>query len=183
LVELPARGHGDTIHVLTWNTVKATSVALFNAVGNIDAGQLNRADKLVSALRETSPKAALIHAAHHQTALPTELYKSQGSLIHRIRHLWQSAGMTIENASELVSWMTRQKRETVIFHGHHHKHFCATLESAPIDVVSASSSTLGCEGAWPDGIVVSGAGWSHATLRVRHGSVRVDDIVWVPLHG
>jgi calcineurin-like phosphoesterase family protein len=181
LVELPTRSQQVSTYCLTWNTVKPSSAAVFNAVGSIDTGQLARAEELLSSLTAMNPSAVLVHAAHHQTALPRELYRSQGSMLHRMRHLWQSAGMTIENASELVSWMERQKRETVIFHGHHHKYFCAALKTAPIDVVSASSSTLGCEGVWPEGTLVNGAGWSRVTLRIRNGSARVGEVEWVPL--
>lgn len=144
--------NGLKIMVVGWNSVKTSNLALFNTQGAVSANQIKSFKLITAALDSRYGCGAynIIHAIHHKITMPKDIkyFTDLPPKKHRI----QVASMVLENAAELVSTLTPKNKFTVLLHGHHHVRFHGSIghDGCKIDLVSAPSSTLPCEGAVPN---------------------------------
>jgi len=137
------------MHAIVWNTTRTSSMPALNSLGKIDPGQLERLSGILALLEhESGAPPVLIHVLHHKVGMPAEMDFYPGELSDR-EHRIQFASMTMQNAAALLRKLGQLDADTVIFHGHHHVRFAARVANqarGAIDVISAPSSTLVCEG-------------------------------------
>ncbi|SMP59385.1 metallophosphoesterase family protein [Noviherbaspirillum suwonense] len=164
------------LYAIVWNTTRTSSLPTLNSLGKIDSGQMERLSGIAELLqKETAEPLALIHVLHHKVGMPVELEYHFGTLT-KWEHRVQFASMTMQNASSLLRTIESLGADTVILHGHHHTRFAAhvmTRSEPMIDVISAPSSTLHCEGHVQGESCVQTPGFDVVSVGVKHRNARV----------
>jgi hypothetical protein len=166
---------GDSAHAIVWNSTRPSALPWWNSLGAIDAGQLSRFAAICELLPPLSLEQSSIHVVHHKVGMPIDLELHLGNLTEW-KHKVQFASMTMQNPWSLVQAASDRGKDTVILHGHHHVKFVASvLEGARpvVDVISAPSSTLHCEGHMNGSDCVQVPGFDVITLGVGPQGTRV----------
>lgn len=137
----------DGMSVFVWNTVKRNRWPVFNSVGAVQAGQVERASLLSRAL---SASEAILHVAHHQVSVPSRRERRAVRSDLPLSRWITSKFMSIEDSSLLLKWFRSRRQKAVLLHGHHHKFFLRQTVDRSLIVVSAPSATVGCEESFDD---------------------------------
>lgn len=144
------------IWFVVWNSVRISSSALWNSLGDISSEQLNNFYNL----RQNLEGQLVAHVMHHKLAFPLSQLKGhaidwsspckviRGMLDALLRRL-QLGGMVIRNPRAVCDAILAKDSESVVFHGHHHMRFFGRLKGNAsgqiLHVFSCPSTTLGCE--------------------------------------
>ena len=142
-------------YYVVWNTVRSSSLAFNNSFGKISDDQLARFTWLLNGLPDAHD-VALVHVMHHKLALPEKSldpassYQTLQSKVwhHYIKNPFQLAGMILVNAHVVIDQLEKNRKASLVLHGHHHAVFSGLIkgkEGEKTYVVSAPSTTLGTE--------------------------------------
>lgn len=173
IVEFNAAGTG--VLAIVWNSTRPSALPWWNSLGAIDAGQLARFAALCELIPSRLSGQSSIHVVHHKVGMPLDLELHLGNL-KEWKHKVQFASMTMQNPWSLVQAASDRGHNTVILHGHHHVKFAASVVDGArpiVDVISAPSSTLHCEGHIKGAGCVQVPGFDVIALGAGHQGTRV----------
>lgn len=164
----------ENVFAIVWNTTRASALPALNSMGKLDANQLARWKKIEKLLRQEDRNVNVFHVVHHKIGMPDELIEHPTDL-SPIKRSLQLASMVMENASSLIEVISSANKHTVVFHGHHHTRFISEVDNdgPRITVISAPSSTLGCEGHIDQFHCKQAPGFDITTVCIENGSVWV----------
>ncbi len=166
---------GTPAIAIVWNSTRSSALPWWNSLGAIDAGQLERFEVIRELLTLSVNEQLLVHVVHHKVGMPVDIVLHMGQLTEW-KHKIQFASMTMQNPWSIVEAVSSPAKDTVILHGHHHVTFCASVaegEGPIVDVISAPSSTLPCEGHMRGAERVQVPGFDLITLGVNSQGTRV----------
>lgn len=164
---------GVECRFMVWNSVKLNRWPLLNAIGEVDRGQLERANALLS---QASPNQSLIHLIHHQIGVPQTPPVAHDKSLPAWRKLF-AIGMGLQNPSDFLSWLAARAQSTVVLHGHHHKYFLIKNDDAMTQIVSAPSLTHGVETSYSKDVGTGKIGrWLALTVNIDGPNVELSNV-------
>jgi predicted phosphodiesterase len=128
VVDIP----GSSFSIVVLDSIEFSSTLAANAYGYVPTDQLQK----IANLKEVQGGRRYLFALHHDVALPPQLVR--GSLLRRLQPFF----LLLQNPRSVVRAL-REHAPAVVLHGHRHVEYGGKLHK--LDIVSAPSTTLGCE--------------------------------------
>jgi 3',5'-cyclic AMP phosphodiesterase CpdA len=128
VVDIP----GSSFSIVVLDSIEFSSTLATNAYGHVGSEQLRK----IARLKEAQDGRRFLFALHHHIALPSKL--ARGNLLKRLQPFF----LLLQNPRSVVR-VLREYEPAVVLHGHRHVEYGGRLHK--LDIVSAPSTTLGCE--------------------------------------